>query len=249
MQEKLWKSLRDMEKLIKLSADEPFSFNCHNKVSCFNECCRDLNQFLTPYDVLRLKNHLNMTSSRFLKQYTLRHLGPETRLPVVTLKPGDMDTLTCPFISPTGCRVYTDRPSSCRMYPIIRMLSRSRENGKINIRYALLRESHCLGFEQNRSISVRQWVENQGLVPYNEMNDLMVEIISLKNRLIPGYLNGEAEALFVAICYDLDRFKEDISSGRFDINVPESVLADDEMLLRFGMAYLRDTIFAASDTD
>lgn len=42
-------------KIIELSDDEPFYFDCQSRVPCFNACCRDLNQFLTPYDIDRLK--------------------------------------------------------------------------------------------------------------------------------------------------------------------------------------------------
>ena len=43
--------------LIPLDPDDTIGFACHPGVPCFNHCCRDLNQALTPYDVLQLKNH------------------------------------------------------------------------------------------------------------------------------------------------------------------------------------------------
>ncbi|MFH0789406.1 MAG: YkgJ family cysteine cluster protein, partial [Pseudomonadota bacterium] len=49
---------------------DSFSFACHPGVSCFTECCRDLNCVLTPYDLLRLKKSLGMTSSDLLDQFT-----------------------------------------------------------------------------------------------------------------------------------------------------------------------------------
>jgi hypothetical protein len=69
-----------------LSLDDRFCFECSKDRSCFNECCKDINQFLTPYDILRLKGHLKITSSVFLEQYTNQHTGPETGLPIITLK-------------------------------------------------------------------------------------------------------------------------------------------------------------------
>jgi Fe-S-cluster containining protein len=88
-----------------------------------------VNQLLTPYDILRLKRHFGISSAEFLETYTTQHIGPETRLPVVSLKTDASDGHTCPFVSPEGCRVYENRPSSCRTYPLARMLSRSRETG------------------------------------------------------------------------------------------------------------------------
>ena len=42
----------------RMDLDSTFKFSCHPKVSCFNQCCRDVNIFLTPYDVLRMKKRL-----------------------------------------------------------------------------------------------------------------------------------------------------------------------------------------------
>ena len=236
------------ENIIEVSEDESFCFACNSKVPCFNECCGDLNQFLTPYDILRLKNHFSISSTRFLDQYTTRHMGPQTGLPVITLKPADPSTLKCPFVTSQGCSVYDNRPSSCRMYPVIRVLSRSRETGKTKIRYALLKEPHCRGFEEKRRITVREWMENQGLLPYNEMNDMMMDIISLKNRLMPGPLMGEAEQLFFTLCYDIDRLKEaTFKTEHHVIEISDAVKSNDADLLRFGMAYLRDKVFGQKD--
>jgi len=236
------------ENIVEVSEDEAFCFDCHSGVRCFNECCGDLNQFLTPYDILRLKKYFSMSSTRFLDIYTTRHMGPQTGLPVITLKPADPSILKCPFVTSSGCSVYTDRPSSCRMYPVIRVLSRSRETGKTKIRYALLKEPHCRGFEEKRRITVREWMENQGLLPYNEMNDMMMDIISLKNRLMPGPLMGEAEQLFFTLCYDIDRLKEaTFKTEHHVIEISDAVKSNDADLLRFGMAYLRDKVFGQKD--
>ena len=55
----------------RLDEQSSFSFACHKGVPCFNECCGDVNIFLTPYDILRLKNNLNMSSEKFLAEHTI----------------------------------------------------------------------------------------------------------------------------------------------------------------------------------
>ena len=55
----------------RMTLDDTFKFACHDKISCFNQCCRDVNIFLTPYDIIRLKNRLGMTSEEVLKKYTI----------------------------------------------------------------------------------------------------------------------------------------------------------------------------------
>jgi Fe-S-cluster containining protein len=166
-----------------IDPDVPFRFACNPGVACFNACCRDLNQFLTPYDVLRLKRGLGLPSQGFLEQYTRRHTGPGSGLPVVTLKPGDPERMTCAFVTSGGCRVYPDRPSSCRMYPLVRILRRSRQTADVRVEYQLLKEPHCRGFDAAQVRTVRNWMPEQGLMEYNAENDRLLEVISLKARL------------------------------------------------------------------
>lgn len=235
--------------MIPLSRDDAFRFSCSKHVSCFNQCCRDLNQFLTPYDILRLKNRLGISSSLFLDQYTTQHLGPESGLPVVTLKPNDADELKCLFVTPSGCSVYEDRPSSCRAYPLVRVVSRSRETGKISESYMLLRELHCRGFDQEHTQTVREWIEDQSLTKYNEINDLLLEIISLKNRLIPGPVDIKSKYLFNMACYDLDRFRSHIFDKGIldDLNLDgdtlEVIKNDDVALLKLGLKWIKQIFF------
>jgi len=112
--------------LVPIDLEETFRFECSPGLACFNACCRDLNQFLYPYDILRLKRRLGISSGEFLKCYTSQHLGPESGLPIVSLTSADAKRLTCPFVTAEGCSVYPDRPSSCRIYPLVRAISRNR---------------------------------------------------------------------------------------------------------------------------
>lgn len=197
------------QELMEIQENEPMPFSCTPSVSCFTECCHDLNQVLTPYDVLRLKTHLNLSSSEFLSQYTIRFTGPETGLPLVGLKPVAEKRFACPFLAEDGCTVYADRPSSCRSYPLIRMASRSRQTGEITVRYAFFREPHCRGWESpEKRVSVAEWLEDQGLEPYNVMNDRVLELIAAVNRLKPRTLSSiERDDIYTAL-YDTDTFLE-----------------------------------------
>ena len=234
--------------MIPISIDDTFKFSCSAKVPCFNECCRDLNQFLTPYDILCLKNHLGMTSGAFLERYTTQHTGPETGLPVIALKPDDALKLKCPFVTESGCSVYNARPASCRMYPLARAVSRSRETGKVTEHFALIKEPHCLGFEQETTQTVRQWIENQKISEYNKMNDMLMEIISLKNHTKSGPLDMKSSHSFHIALYDLDRFRSHIfEKGLFndfhlDSNILEVVKNDDVELLKLSHRWIKQIL-------
>ena len=235
--------------LTPIAPDEQFRFECSLKVTCFNECCRDLNQFLYPYDILRLKNGLGLSSGEFLERYTIQHIGPESGLPIVALKTTDAVELTCPFVTEKGCCVYPDRPASCRTYPLVRAISRNRDTGMLNEHFMLLKEPHCLGFNTANPQTVQQWIDNQGVGIYNHFNDQMLEIIYLKNQLQPGMLDLKSRHLFYLALYDLDRFKTQVfkTKGLDNLDVdPQKLMeadTDDTALLEVAMGWVKQVLF------
>jgi len=246
--------LRNMENnYTPISPEQPFAFSCFRTISCFNECCRDLNQFLTPYDILRLKNRLGLSSSDFLKRYTKEYTGPESGLPIIVLKPEAAGSVECPFVTRDGCGVYSDRPSSCRMYPLMRVVSRSRETGRLSEQYLLLKEAHCQGCREDTVWTITSWQDAQGLRVYNEMNDRMLEIISLKNRRAAGPLDPEAKQLVSMALYDLDRFRtrprqKDLPAmAALPEETPDQLTTDDEALLKFAFNWIQAALFKKQD--
>ncbi|GBC59216.1 Fe-S oxidoreductase [Desulfonema ishimotonii] len=235
--------------MIPIDMDESFEFSCGPDVPCFNECCRDLNQFLTPYDILRLKNHLGMRAEAFLDRYTTQHTGPETGLPVVVLRQNPDADFKCPFVAPEGCRVYEARPASCRTYPLARLASRSRETGQISEYYALMKEPHCQGFGQQKTQTVREWIRSQGIEIYNEMNDRFMEIIAMKNKQHPGPLDIKERHIFHLGCYDLDNFRSQVFEKGLPARVnvlpelAEQAKTDDLPLLKIGYQWVQDALF------
>ncbi len=240
------------EEMIPISPEDVLVFDCSPSNPCFNECCRNLNLFLTPYDILRLKNRLGMTSDAFLRQYTSVHAGPETGLPVVTFKPDPHAGYSCPFVTETGCSVYEDRPASCRMYPLARAVTRSRETGETTEHFALIQEAHCKGFGRGEERTVAEWLDTQDVKQHNEINDRLMEIISLKNTTLPGKLEGFQSDRFYLACYDLDSFRKEIFSGSLldDPDIPSETLdtieKDDTALLFFGLRYITHFLFGKS---
>ena len=232
-----------------LEKHQTFCFTCSPRVACFNACCRDLNQVLTPYDVLCLKQFLEMSSSDFLDKYTEESTGPGTGLPVVSLRFSDADDLACPFVTDAGCRVYPARPASCRTYPLARGVSRNRETGHLSQHWALIREPHCLGFKNGQPQTVDEWVDDQQIATHNRMNDMMLELISLKNRFRPGPLMpSERKRIYMAL-YDLDTFRDDrfAKDGTLSTTTePQSLdraRTDDLDLLIVAMHWVRESLF------
>lgn len=237
------------EEMTPLGPDDILPFRCSSQNECFNDCCRDLTQYLTPYDILRLKNSLKMRSSDFLKQYTALHTGPDSGLPVIEFKPNPGTGYECPFVTPEGCSVYEDRPVSCRMYPLARAISRSRQTGIITEYFGLIVEPHCKGFNHDGEQTVAQWLVGQQVGDYNAANDKLMEIISLKNMIIPGRLDGYLADKFYLALYDLDTFRTEIFErgllGENEVppTVLEAIRTDDEKLLDFGLIWVKHALF------
>jgi Fe-S-cluster containining protein len=236
------------DRLTTLGLDEAFRFACGPGVACFNDCCRDLNQALTPYDALRLKRALGLPSGRFLAQFTRRHTGPGSGLPVVSLAPADPETLACPFVSAAGCRVYPDRPASCRTYPLVRAVRRSQETGAAAASYFIVTEPHSPGFGGNRTQTPRQWTADQGIGDYNTENDRMLDVIRLKNGLRRGpLLPSSAERVYTAL-YDLDEFRRRLFDGGVaaESGVGEDLLEaarhDEFALLQVGLEWVKQLL-------
>ncbi|OGR39771.1 MAG: Fe-S oxidoreductase [Desulfobacula sp. RIFOXYB2_FULL_45_6] len=224
-------------------------FRCSPENECFNDCCRDLHQTLTPYDVLRLRKNLVMTSQDFLKKYTSLHYGPESGLPVVGFKPNPETGHECPFVTPEGCSVYEDRPASCRLYPLARAISRSRETEVVSEFFALIEEPHCKGFNSKTGLTVEKWISGQDVKKHNDENDKLISLISLKNRILPGKLEGPQADMFYLGLYDLDEFRIQILNKKFlkNIKIPDAVfkkiLTDDDALLDFGIDWVKLMLF------
>ncbi len=235
-----------IEAFSNLDPHDTFQFACHPGISCFNHCCRDLNQALTPYDVLRLRRELKIPSHEFLEHYTCGHTGPASGLPIVSLRFEDQRQRACPFVAPAGCRVYAARPASCRLYPLARALRRSRTDGRVSVHYAVIREPHCKGFDQSRTQTVASWIGSQDLATDFEMNDRLLALIALKNRLRPGLLPPEQHHLLRTALYDLDRFKTQVVAGglnRIGVPHPDPDSDDDLEWLRWALDWIRINLF------
>lgn len=159
-----------LDSLEIMGTSQRLHFGCHPGVACFNECCADLDLELSPYDVLRLRKALGLSSNDFLERHALFAIETPTGLPRVFLKMSNDERRSCPFVGDEGCEIYEDRPGACRTYPLGRG-AQVGEDGKVSVRWVVIHEDHCLGFAEKTSFSVEEWIADQGLEEYNSFND------------------------------------------------------------------------------
>ncbi|PQP33992.1 zinc/iron-chelating domain-containing protein, partial [Desulfobacteraceae bacterium SEEP-SAG9] len=146
----------------------------------FTKCCRGINIILTPYDIIRLKNRLQLTSEEFLALYTEPQILEKTDLPVVTLKVLDDNEKSCLFVQEEGCIVYEDRPTTCRYYPLGVASLSHKESADGDEFYFFVHEPHCLGFEEEETWTVREWRKNQGVDIHDEINAEWTDLVVRK---------------------------------------------------------------------
>ena len=228
--------------LTVLNPEDNFHFNCHDGLKCFTRCCRDISVFLTPYDILRLKNALEISSETFLQNYTLKLIGA-AGLPVVALKLGNDAAKSCPFVTAQGCKVYPDRPWSCRIYPLQPESTPITEKADKKY-YSIMDVPFCLGLSEAKASTVAKWQEDQDIPVYQEMERLFKSITM--NKFLAGKKieNRRIQDMYYMACYDLDRFRRFVFESTFlkrfetDPDEVDKIKTDDVALYKFAMKWL-----------
>ena len=241
-----------LEEYPRLSKDSTFTFHCHKGVSCFNDCCGDVNIFLTPYDIIRLKDKLGISSGEFLSKYTISPFDEKLQYPVVMLKMEENEKRSCPFVGEDGCTVYRDRPWSCRMYPLGQASPKEGSEALDDEFYFLLQESVCKGFAEDKKWTVAEWIKDQGIDDYHELGELFKEI-ALHDSLREGKgMSMEKVEMFFTVAYNIDKFHDFVFKSTFfdrfevDEDTKNKIRNDDVELLKFGFEWLRFSLFGES---
>lgn len=223
-------------RVLDLDGDGTFRFACHGGVACFTRCCHDADMYLYPYDILRLKRRLCISSAEFLAVHTFTAFRDNPHFPSVMLKMRDLPGKPCPFLSQSGCTVYEDRPYSCRAYPL-EPLIHGTGGGGFSIRSRIVRHDHCLGHGEGREWTVRGWMADQGMDEYNEINARWARVSSLFQQRPP---EGQALRMVFMASYDMDTFRRFVFESSFlsRFEVPEARLQavrdEDVALLELG---------------
>ncbi len=232
---------------VERTLDSRFSFKCHKDVSCFNKCCHNTDMLLTPYDIVRLKKRLGLSSTEFLKKYTYTHIDEQSSHPFAVLTMSENEGGACAFLTPGGCSIYEDRPASCRYYPVGKgLMIRDTETGPAPVDfYFFIRQPICKGFDEDNEWTIGQWREMQGLDVYDEMNREWQEIQLRRDNPDKPKLDDQKQSLMYMASYDLDQFRQFVFQSGFlnlfelDAAEVEKMKDDDVALMKFGFKYLK----------
>lgn len=231
----------------RVDENEHFAFNCHGGISCFTVCCRQLELALTPYDVLRLKNALGISSGDFLNDYVIIEREENEYFPRLYLTMVDDGRAGCVFVTEQGCSVYQDRPGACRAYPLGRGSRRGADNNGVEHFFVLLHEQHCRGFAEKLLHTPREYCSSQGLNRYNLYNDALIPLLQHPRVRQGMRLTSRQQDTFILALYDIDSFRNHLFSGETAVDLQSDVrredLRNDEKLLQFSINWLMKEFF------
>ena len=239
---------------VRLERDSTFQFRCGPGVPCFTACCRNMNIILTPYDIIRMKHRLGLTSDLFLRLYAEPKILGQTMIPVAKLKMLEEKGGQCPFVTPDGCQIYTDRPVSCRYYPIgiASLIQMEMSAGQEEEFFFLVKEKHCKGFEEPVEWTVDSWRADQEADLYDSMNRGWMELLLRKRSFgEETEMPPRARELFYMVTTNMERFRDYVFGSRFldtyivDSKTLRKIRDDDVELMQFGFEYLKHAIFGA----
>ena len=255
-----------MDKLTNLISDSPFSqspvmpemleetaeiqFRCRKGIECWNACCSNIDISLTPVDILRLSRRLGISTTEFIQQYTFPYELEPNGVAGVKFKPVENGS-ACQFMRPEGCDVYSDRPTACRYYPVALLSMRRSDEYTDRQSYAIVKEPHCLGHKEPRTLTIAEYREEQGIVEYDELGRGWRQLVLKKKSSGPtvGAPSKRSLQLWFLACYDLDRFRAFVASDQFAevYQIPDDelkeILLDDNNMMQFAFRFLRQVMF------
>jgi Fe-S-cluster containining protein len=240
----------------KLGLEDTVRFRCHKGMTCFNRCCQDIDIQLTPYDVIRLKQRLGMTSRDFLDEYTWPFEMDHHGMPGVKFRPVDKGT-ACRFVTEQGCSVYEDRPAACRYYAMGHMTMRKQDAPEADDVYFMVKEDHCLGHNEPRTITVCDYRREQGVDEYDALTAHWRRLVLKKRSAGPtvGKPSPRSFQLWFLASYDIDGFREFVFSRSFEEvfilsdKEKENLRKDDVALMEFAARFLDQVMFGVFTID
>jgi hypothetical protein len=206
--------------------------------------------------VLRLKNRLGLSSDTFLDRHVDVVLRDGNFFPEVLLHMADNAEKTCPFLCDAGCRVYSDRPDTCRNFPVEHGVLFD-TSGKPSERVSFFRPPEfCLGQFEIETQTLNSWCDDQEAAEYQEMTTRWAELKQLFSKDpwgSEGPSGPRAKMAFMAT-YNLDRFREFVFGSsflkRYHVKpaTVKKVRKDDTALMKVGFAWVRLFIWGISSS-
>jgi hypothetical protein len=120
--------------------------------------------------------------------------------------------------------------------------------------YFVVKEPHCKGFEEDKTWTIKEWREDQGVDLRDKMNKGWMELVMRRKSF--GYqatLSEQAKRMFFMASTDLDQFRSFIFDSSFlqsydvDKETLDRIREDEVELLLFSYKVLASMLFGTND--
>ncbi|MBF0189382.1 MAG: YkgJ family cysteine cluster protein [Magnetococcales bacterium] len=241
--------VRDVLNPVRLTEEDSFPFRCHPDVSCFTECCKNIDIVLTPYDILRIRRRLGIPADEFLYNFSRPATLAKGQLPVAMMQM-DPENGHCPFVTEQGCTIYEDRPVNCRYYPIGLALMKREQAEDEEQFFFLIEEPFCKGHCSSKQWTVGEWRRDQGTDGYDELNKEWMEMV-LKRRSAGDMVSTSPQLseFFYMATAQPEEFRRFIFSSSFlkrytvDKATEKRIMESDEEMIVFSFKWLKSVLF------
>jgi len=150
-----------------------------------------------------------------------------------------------------GCLIYTDRPVTCRYYPLgSGTLAHKDDADDQHGIFFFINEPHCKGFDKQNNWTVREWRNDQDASAFDEINAGWYDIMVMKRSFPPNVsLTEKAKNLFFFASYNIDKFKRFVFESNFiklhnvDDKTAQEMRDDEIKLFMFGQKWLKWILF------
>ena len=148
------RNLAEQYKKMKIGIDDLFKFHC---TQCGKCCINRDDILLTPRDLFRISQKLNLTPQETVQKYCESYIGDDSRLPIVRIKPVGI-AKRCPLLRENKCTVHDAKPSVCAMFPIGRVMELSPDNANEEHMGYIFVNPEC--GDNKETHTVREWFNN-----------------------------------------------------------------------------------------
>ena len=188
-----------------------------------------------------------MSSDQFLDDFVDVVMRPSNYFPEVILKMSDDNENTCPFLTPSGCSVYPDRPDTCRSFPVEQGCIYHSHRKKAEIIRFYRPPDFCMGQHESNTWTSDTWASDQEAKTYTQMTTRWAEIKYLFQANpwgSEGPTGPRAKMVFMAT-YNIDRFRDFVFESsflkRYKIapKVRKKIKTDDVALLKLGFSWVK----------
>ena len=167
------------------------------------------------------------------------------------LRMADDDEKTCPFLSDAGCRVYPDRPHTCRAFPVEHGLYYDAAKNQTRLVHFFRPPDFCQGRFEKTAWTLTSWEADQEAAFYNQMTVRWAEVARLfQNDPFEGEgpYGRKGKMAFMAL-YNIDAFRDFVLNSSFlsrykvRSQLRMKIRSDDVALLKLGMAWIEMFLF------